>query len=102
MLAQTNLFGLAEIIIQPSRKTAHSSCGCFTDTTDSERKQAAIKAHLLKGKTLTVLQAIKQYHTTELRKVICRLKNQGVDIVGEWHEENGKRKYKIYRLNGTA
>lgn len=68
------------------------------DEQDQERKQAAILAYYLKGGTLTVLQALKRFKTTELRKVNCRLKNKGHVIVSVWHEENGKRKYKLYKL----
>lgn len=74
------------------------------DTNEQERKQAAILAYYLKGGTLTVLQALKRFKTTELRKVNCRLKNKGHVIVSVWHEENGKRKFKVYKLvkDGSA
>jgi len=97
METQQTLFGLPDYIAQPKKRN-HAGCGCFTDAQESELKQAAILAYFLRGKSLTVLQAIKQFHTTELRKVVCRLKNRGHNIVSDWHIENGKNKYKVYKL----
>ena len=96
-MEQFNLFGQPELISEPKKRN-HAGCGCFRDMTESEQKQAAIQAHFERGKSLTVLQALKQYHTTELRKIVCRLKKKGLDIISDWHQENGKNKYKIYKL----
>lgn len=96
-MLQTNLFGQPELIPEPKHRN-HALCGCFTESEESERKQAAILAYMQKGKSLTVLQALKQFHTTELRKIICRLRNKGHVIESYWHEENGRKKYKVYKI----
>ena len=96
MEIQIDIFGQNNLI--KTNKKPHSGCGCFTDAEESERKQSAILAYFLRGKSLTVLQAIKQFHTTELRKTVCRLKNKGHNMVSYWHIEDGKKKYKVYRL----
>lgn len=45
-----------------------------------EDKQGAILAHFERGGALTVLDALRLYHTTELRRIVSRLKNAGYDI----------------------
>lgn len=50
------------------------------------------------GGRLTVQQAFWRFHTTELRKIICRLKKAGMNIVDEWKSENGSR-FKEYWLS---
>lgn len=50
------------------------------------------------GGRLTVQQAFWRFHTTELRKIICRLKKAGMNIADEWKTENGYR-FKEYWLS---
>lgn len=100
MNTQSNLFGLSELI--PQARTKHALCGCFTNQSESELKQAAIQKHFLSGRSLTVLQALKQYHTTELRKIVCRLKNKGLVIHSDWFQVEGKNKYKVYQLQTNS
>lgn len=94
MEIQIDIFGQNNLI--KANKKPHAGCGCFTDTDESERKQAAIQAYLIKGKSLTVLECIKKFHTTELRKTICRLKNKGMNISSDWIMEDGKKRFKRY------
>lgn len=64
--------------------------------------QLEIMAHFLRGESLTVLQALRLYHTTELRRVISRINPElirdGKMIQGE--KLNGE-KFKTYRLVNT-
>lgn len=42
-----------------------------------------LKIHLLKGKTVTVLQALKMWRTTELRVYVSRLIKDGYNVKSE-------------------
>ena len=49
-----------------------------------EQPQNMILAHLQKGGKLTVNSALSLFRTTELRKVVSRLKRKGHDIRARW------------------
>lgn len=49
-----------------------------------------IKKYLLSGKSLTVLQALRMFGTTELRSKICRLAKKGYSIDKEIIHKDGK------------
>lgn len=49
-----------------------------------EQPQNLILAHLQNGGTLTVNSALSLFRTTELRKVVSRLKQKGHDIRARW------------------
>lgn len=49
-----------------------------------------LKVHLLKGKTITALQALKRYGTIRLAVYINRLRNDGHKIHCEMITEKGK------------
>lgn len=89
----TNLFGLKEIINQPKREYD----GTFAPNCDHE-PQANVKRHLEAGLSITVLQCIKLYGSTELRRIICRLRKSGMNIGDTWYYENGRKKYKVFKL----
>ena len=76
-----------------SEQTLYGLCAPQT----AEQKQKNIEDWLKSGKSLTVLECINRFRTTELRKVICRLKKKGMAIVGTWQEEKGNR-FKRYKL----
>lgn len=68
--------------------------------------QACIRDYLAKGGTLTVQQAFRMFHTTELRKVITRLKRQGYRIMDRWtssyNDADGRTsRYKVYYMIAT-
>lgn len=46
-------------------------------------KQNEIAQYLWNGGTLSVLKALHLFHTTELRKIVSRLKRKGMNIVSE-------------------
>ena len=54
-----------------------------------------IKNGLEAGKTLTVVDALNQYRTIDLRKYISDLRKEGMVINDRWVTKNGKR-YKEY------
>lgn len=56
--------------------------------------QEQVKQHFLTGATLTVQQCLRLYRTTELRRIVSRLRKQGMNIGGEMY----KGEYKIYKL----
>jgi len=60
-------------------------------------QQEGIKKCFEMGGRLTVQAAFSRFHTTELRKIVCRLKNAGMNIVSEYIEQNGSR-FKQYWL----
>lgn len=60
-------------------------------------QQEGIKKCFEMGGVLTVQTAFSRFHTTELRKIVCRLKKAGYNIVSEYVEERGSR-FKNYWL----
>lgn len=71
-----------------------------------EQPQRNVLAYLLKGGELTVQTALRKFHTTELRKIVCRLKRKGHDIRTRWVQdataEGRQIRYKAYFLNFNA
>lgn len=61
-------------------------------------QQEGIKKCFEMGGKLTVQAAFSRFHTTELRKIVCRLKAAGLNIVSEYKESNGSR-FKEYWLD---
>ncbi len=57
-----------------------------------------IKNGLEAGKTLTVVSALNEYRTIDLRKYISDLRKEGMNIQDRWVEKNGKR-FKEYFVN---
>lgn len=64
--------------------------------------QREILAYLLKGGRLTVQKAWRMFSTTELRRIVSRLKQKGHPIVDEWkysETNDGRRvKFKEYYM----
>ena len=65
------------------------------------KPQQQILAWLLQGGSLSVQKAFRRFHTTELRKVIDRLRKRGYEIITRW--EDGTRdgrpiRYKRYSI----
>jgi biotin operon repressor len=65
------------------------------DFPTAEEKQRAILLALQNGQQLTTQQCYRHFGTTELRKVVCRLREKGFDIRGERRDGNN---YKTYYL----
>lgn len=68
---------------------------------NSCKPQLLIREHLAQGGTLTVQQAFHQFGTTELRKVVARLRRKGDIISDRWtssESEGRKSRYKIYYM----
>ena len=68
------------------------------------KPQQQILAWLLQGGSLSVQEAFRRFHTTELRKVIDRLRKRGYEIITRW--EDGTRdgrtiRYKRYSIKQT-
>lgn len=58
--------------------------------------------YLLRGHSLTTLEAWRLFHTSELRHYIAKLRKRGYGILGEWvkvHTYGKDSKIKIYRVN---
>ena len=64
----------------------------------NQDKQKQILDYYLSGGTLTVLEAWRRFHTSELRRVNSRLKDQGYNIVGDFVNPEEGAPYKVYRL----
>lgn len=63
--------------------------------------QVQIQDYLARGGTLTVQQAFRMFHTTELRKIMTRLKRKGYIILDRWtdSEKDGRKsRYKVYYM----
>lgn len=61
-------------------------------------KQKNVLQALQAGKHLTVLTAIRECHTTELRKIVCRLRDQGY-VIRTY--QNPGEKFKHYFLENV-
>lgn len=47
------------------------------------KPQRDILAYFQQGGRLTVIRAIQMFHTTELRRIVCRLRKMGYPIVSK-------------------
>ena len=65
------------------------------DFPTSEQKQRAVLMALQNGQQLTTQRCYREFHTTELRKIVCRLRGMGHDIKSE--RRDGEN-YKTYYL----
>lgn len=83
-----NLFNYPE----PSQRRDHE--GKFSPRCDGE-PQKNVKRHLEAGLSITVQQCLKLYHTTELRRIISRLRKRGMNIEASWF---GNREYYVYKM----
>jgi phosphoribulokinase len=61
-------------------------------------QQDGIKKCFEMGGKLTVQDAFHRFSTTELRKIVCRLKKSGLNIVSQYTQANGYR-FKEYWLS---
>jgi hypothetical protein len=59
--------------------------------------QKSVAEHLKNGNSLTVMECWQLYHTTELRRIISRLKREGMQITGAWEKGPQNAKYKRYK-----
>lgn len=64
--------------------------------------QREILSYMLKGGRLTVQKAWRKFNTTELRRIVSRLKRKGYSIVDEWKysetKDGRKVKFKEYYM----
>lgn len=51
------------------------------------------------GKKLTVITALREVGTLELRHFVAELKKAGMDIRSEWKIAGNGKRFKEYRLN---
>lgn len=51
------------------------------------------------GKKLTVITALKEVGTLELRHFVAELKKSGMDIQSEWKVAGNGKRFKEYSLN---
>lgn len=63
--------------------------------TQLDRPKRLIKAALLSGKRMTSAEGNREGNTVDFRKVVSRLKKEGMPISSYWTTTNGHR-YKIY------
>jgi len=63
----------------------------------TDKKQADVLRHFQQGGTLTVFECWQMFHTSELRRVVSRLRKAGYAIIGQ--KEDGCT-YKRYRMVG--
>jgi len=64
---------------------------------NDSKTMSLIKKDFENGNKHSVLSALKKFGTTELRRIVSRLKKQGLNVCSEWQEYDGKR-FKIYWL----
>ena len=65
----------------------------------NQTQHEAVMFHLLQGKSLTALQALKYFGCMRLAAVIHVLRNEGVPIVTEMvNNGTSRRKYARYQL----
>lgn len=59
--------------------------------------QQKVKEQLLNNRRVTVISILNSVGTTEGRKIISRLKSEGMSIASEWVRK-GKKRFKEYFL----
>lgn len=91
-MQQQTLFGLPDYIAKP-----RTHDGKFTPKCDGEPQQK-IKECLLLGMSLTVKDCLKLTHSTEMRRIISRLRKSGMNIGDKWCHDSYGHKYKSYFL----
>lgn len=70
----------------------------ITHNTDASNTHVEkIKQHLLSGKEITKLEALKTFGCWNTGDVVYKLRNQGLQIETEMKQE-GRKKYAVYRL----
>lgn len=57
--------------------------------------QQKVKKHLEDGKSITVVECLRLYHSTELRGIIARLR-KSMTIHDTWVEQDGRRFKRYY------
>lgn len=62
--------------------------------------QQEIKRQLLQGKVLTSCEAARKFQTADLRKYICNLKEEGLNVCDEWVTSSNNKRYKRYWYGG--
>lgn len=53
--------------------------------------QKMVEQHFKNGGTLTVLECWSLYHTTELRRIVSRLKHSGMSFASTWEKREQSR-----------
>jgi hypothetical protein len=66
---------------------------------NQDKAQEDIKQFFETGGVLTVQKAFWKFHTTELRKVVCRLKDKGLNIVSKRVDGESYKEYWLDRSN---
>lgn len=64
-------------------------------------KSLQIKRYLLRGGSLTHLQAIAKFRHSRLSSVVCRMREDGIDVITLMISKNGSR-FASYYVNGIA
>lgn len=68
-----------------------------------DHKIKRILQHFQEGAELTVVEAIRLFHTTELRRVVTELRRRGHDIQSRWCEDvcgdGSVSRFKVYFLS---
>lgn len=54
------------------------------------------------GNGITCLDALRMFHTTELRHYISELRKMGISIRGEWENDGNGKRYVRYYLDKKA
>ena len=63
-----------------------------------KKAQGQVLNHFLRGRSLTVVSCRENFHSTELRRIVSRLRKRGYDIADHWQLENGDR-FKTYFIS---
>jgi hypothetical protein len=61
----------------------------------TEQKQTMVLEHFKKGGSLTVLDCLRMFHTTELRRIVSRIEKMGYIVSRENVPNENYKKYYI-------
>ena len=63
-----------------------------------KNQEELIREHLESGRSITAVQALREYGVARLAARIHLLRKQGLNITDEWEAGAGRKKWKRYLL----
>jgi len=91
-MVETDIFG--NPVKQPEIEVKRDHEGKYAPIDHDPQQE--VKKWLLAGFSITVSICYRKFHTHDLRRIVSRLRRQGMDIDSRYYE--GKPRYKIYFL----
>lgn len=69
---------------------------------EKETLKEKVRAALLNGRQLTTLDAMRDFNSVDLRKLISLLRREGMAISDKWATSTNRKRFKIYSYKGNV